>query len=164
MHNLVVNHSPIDGAIPLHPGFSAVTRPLFQVTAGYPSAAQDYMEQELDIVDYLMGQRRASIFLFRIQGDSMRDAGIMHNDVIIVDKAIDPIDGHIVVGCVSGEFTCKYYRKNKSGAWLVPGNAEFKPIKITEEMDFTIFGVVESVMRNHLPRGTKPFKVPVIED
>jgi DNA polymerase V len=93
----------------------------------------------------------------------MKEAGIMHNDVIIVDKAIDPVDGHIVVACVSGEFTCKYYRKNKSGVWLVAANPDFKPIKVTEEMDFTIFGVVESVMRNRLPRATKPFKVPVVE-
>jgi DNA polymerase V len=164
MNKVAAIKKPLDGAIPLQPGFAdTVKRPLFHVPAGYPSAAQDYMEQELDIVDYLMGQRRASIFLFRLQGDSMKEAGIMHNDVIIVDKAIDPVDGHIVVACVSGEFTCKYYRKNKSGVWLVAANPDFKPIKVTEEMDFTIFGVVESVMRNRLPRATKPFKVPVVE-
>lgn len=163
MYKLVVNQSPLDSAIPLNPGYTTVKRPLFQVTAGYPSAAQDYMEQELDIVDYLMGQRRTSIFLFRLQGDSMKDAGILHNDVIVVDRAIEPLDGHIVVASVSGEFTCKYYRKNKGGVWLAAANPDFKPIKVTEEMDFTIFGVVESVMRNHLPRGTKPFKPPIVE-
>ena len=163
MYQLVVN-KPLDGAIPITPNLAnSVIRPLFQVPAGYPSAAQDYMEQELDIVDYLMGQRRASIFLFRLQGDSMRDAGILHNDVIVVDKAIEPLDGHIVVACVSGEFTCKYYRRNKSDCWLVAANADFKPIKITEEMDFTIFGVVESTMRNNVPRASKPFKVPLVE-
>jgi DNA polymerase V len=141
----------------------SVSRPLFNVPAGYPSAAQDYMEQELDVVDYLMGNRRASIFLFRLQGESMKDAGILHNDVIIVDKAIEPVDGHIVVACVAGEFTCKYYRKNKTGMWLAAANPDFKPLRVTEEMDFTIFGVVESVMRNHLPRATKPFRVPTVE-
>lgn len=77
MPKLVVN-KPLDGVIPLMPDLSSsVSRPLFLVPAGYPSAAQDYMEQELDIVDYLMGQRRASIFLFRLQGDSMKDAGTL---------------------------------------------------------------------------------------
>ena len=163
MHRLVVNKA-LDSAIPITPNLSnTVSRPLFLVPAGYPSAAQDYMEQELDIVDYLIGQRRASIFLFRLQGDSMRDAGILHNDVIIVDKAIEPKDGQVVVACVSGEFTCKYYRKTKNGCWLEPANPDFKPIKITEEMDFTIFGVMQSCIRNQVPKASKPFKVPVVE-
>ena len=164
MYKLAVNNAPLDGAIPLAPNYSSTIKlPLFNVRAGYPSAAQDYMEQELDIVDYLMGQRRASIFLFRLQGDSMKDAGILHNDIIIVDKAIEPLDGHIVIASVNGEFTCKYYRKNKSGTWLVAANPDFKPMKITEYMDFTIFGVMESSMRNTVPRATKPFKVPSVE-
>jgi DNA polymerase V len=157
-------NKPLDGAIPITANLTrSVSLPLFPVSAGYPSAAQDYMEGELDIVDYLMGQRRASIFLFRLQGESMRDAGYVHNDVVIVDKAIEPLDGHIVIACVSGEFTCKYYRTNKGGCWLVAANPDFKPIKITEEMDFTIFGVVQSSIRNTVPRATKPFKVPVAE-
>ena len=68
---------PLDGAVLLMPDLSSsVSRPLFNIPAGYPSAAQDYMEQELDIVDYLMGQRRASIFCFRVRGDSMKEAGM----------------------------------------------------------------------------------------
>ena len=164
MHKLVVNRDLLDTSTLMRPADSYHDpRPLFNVPAGYPSAAQDYMEQELDIADYMMGPRRASIFLFRIGGASMVDAGIMHGDVIVVDRALEPLDGHIVVACVSGEYTCKYYRLRNKQMWLVPANAEFKPLRVTEEMECTIFGVVDGVLRKTLPRSSKPFNVPVAE-
>ncbi|QBD75177.1 translesion error-prone DNA polymerase V autoproteolytic subunit [Ktedonosporobacter rubrisoli] len=163
MHKLSVAR-PLDTATLLKPVYSApVLRPIFQVPAGYPSAAQDYMEQELDITNFMLGHRRASVFLFRIGGNSMIEAGIFNDDIIIVDSALEVQDGHIVVASVLGEYTCKYYRKVKNQVWLVPANPEFKPIKITEEMDFSIFGRYDGLIRKTQSRNTKPFKIPTLE-
>jgi DNA polymerase V len=164
MHKLAVGNPLPDYTTILYPIPSEPSpRPLFQVPAGYPSAAQDYIEQELDLNSYMLGPRRASVFFFRISGDSMRDAGILHDDIIIVDRALEVLDGHIVVASIFGEYTCKYYRKNRSGLWLVPANHDYRPIKVTEEMEFTIFGRYDDLVRKADRRCTEPFKVPSIE-
>ncbi len=164
MHKLSLVQKLPDTAsliIPIASGLNS--RPLYQVPAGYPSPAQDYAEQELDLNNYMLGQRRASVFFFRIGGHSMKEAGILHDDIIIVDRALEVLDGHIVVASIYGEYTCKYYRKNKSGVWLVPANSEYKPIKVTEEMELTIFGRYDGLVRKAESRTTEPFKTPTIE-
>jgi DNA polymerase V len=163
VHKLVVNNFP-DKAIPLGIDNSqALSLPIFPVPAGYstwPSAAQDYLQEELDINEYLIGPRKASVFLFRITGNSMKDAGILQDDIIVVDRSLDVQDGHICVASIFGEFTCKYYRKNADGVWLVPANSEFKPIKITEEMEFTVFGRYDGLVRKSNVRNREPFSFP----
>src|SRR5262249_31114282 len=138
-------------------------RPLYQVPAGYPSAAQDYIEQELDLTSYMLGPKRASVFLFRIGGHSMKDAGILDGDIVIVDPALDGHDGYIVVASVFGEFTCKYYRKTAKGVWLAPANSEYKPIRVTEEMEMSIFGRYTGLIRKEEPRCSEPFVAPSAE-
>ena len=153
-----------DSATLLRPRPSAsVPLPLYRVPAGYPSAAQDYMEQELDITNYMIGPRRASVFLFRIGGHSMIEAGIMDGDIIIVDRALEVQDGHIVVASVMGEYTCKYYRKVNGQVLLAPANPEFKPLLVTEEMEFTIFGRYDGLIRKTHPRSTKALRLPATE-
>ena len=137
--------------------------PLFSVRAGYPSPAQDYLQEELDITSYMLGPRRASVFLFRIGGHSMKDAGILHDDIIIVDRALDAKDGHIVVASLFGEFTCKYYREKKGVKYLVPANKDYKPIRITEDMEFTIFGRYDGLIRKDAGRWREPFTTPIVE-
>lgn len=137
--------------------------PLFGVPAGYPSPAQDYLQEELDITSYMLGPKRASVFLFRIGGHSMKDAGILHDDIIIVDRALDAKDGHIVVASLFGEFTCKYYREKNGKKYLVPANKDYKPIRITEEMEFTIFGRYDGLIRKDTGRWQEPFTTPIVE-
>ena len=156
---------PSDSAQLIYPAPSKqISYPFYEVAAGYPSAAQDYLEQELDITEYMLGARRASIFLFRVIGMSMRDAGIMDNDIIIIDRALDIQDGHIVVAAVDGQYTCKYYRKTKTGVWLQPANPDFKPIKITDGQELSIFGRYDGLIRKDKCRNNKPFKIPSIGD
>jgi DNA polymerase V len=153
-----------DSATLMRPRPSAsVPLPLYRVPAGYPSAAQDYMEQELDITSYMIGPRRASVFLFRIGGHSMVEAGIMDGDIIIVDRSLEVQDGHIVVASVMGEYTCKYYRKVNGKVLLVPANPEFKPLLVTEEMEFSIFGRYDGLIRKTHPRSTKTLRLPTLE-
>lgn len=167
MHKLVVNN-PLDSATIIRPleGRSHPL-PIFPLAAGYsvwPSAAQDYLQEELDLNKYLIGNRKASVFLFRIGGHSMRDAGILHDDVIIVDCSLPVSDGHIIVASLFGQFTCKYYRKTNKGVWLQAANPEFNPIKITEEMEFRVFGRYDGLARVGNGRNHEPFQVPQTED
>ena len=162
--NLVERRAKHDAAtpVPFHMPDNLVV-PLFSVPAGYPSPAQDYLEEELDITSYMLGPRRASVFLFRIGGHSMKDAGILHDDIIIVDRALDAKDGHIVVASLFGEFTCKYYREKNGVKYLVPANKDYKPIRITEDMEFTVFGRYDGLIRKDSGRWQEPFTTPIVE-
>lgn len=163
MHKLVVNNLP-DSATLIRPApFKPHALPIYPLAAGYstwPSAAQDYLQEELDINEYLMGARKASVFLFRITGDSMKEAGILQDDIIIVDRALEVRDGDIVVASIFGEFTCKYYRKKNDGVWLVPANNSYQPKKVTEEMEFTVFGRYHGLIRKNDGRTREPFSIP----
>jgi DNA polymerase V len=112
-----------------------------QIPAGFPSPAEDFMEKRLDLNDYLI-KNQASTFLVRVRGNSMVDAGISDSDLLIIDRSAEAAEGKIVLGVLNGEFTVKRIRKKGKKLFLTPDNEEFKPIEITEEMDFQIWGVV----------------------
>lgn len=112
-----------------------------RVPAGFPSPADDFLEKQLDLNDYIGGQK-ASVFLIRVQGYSMENAGIFDGDILVVDKALEAVNGKIVLGVLNGEFTVKRLSYDKEKLFLVPENKDFQPIEVTEEMDFKIWGVV----------------------
>src|SRR6195952_415958 len=76
------------------------------VPAGFPSPAEDYLETPLDLTDFLM-DNKAATFLMRVDGDSMRDAGILHGDLLVVDRAAHPENGCVVIVALNGECTVK---------------------------------------------------------
>ncbi len=125
--------------------------PLFAtgVSAGFPSPAEDYVELALDLNKELV-KHPAATFYARVKGNSMIDAGIEDGDLLVIDKAIEPKDGSIAVCYIDGEFTVKRLAVLDDGVFLVPANAEFKPIKITEENEFLVWGLVAYVI--HKPR------------
>jgi len=122
-------------------------RPLFlaQVPAGFPSPADDYIEGKLDLNKHLI-RHPAATFFVRVTGDSMIDAGIHSGDLLIVDRSLEPTDNHVVVAVVNGELTVKRIRKKENELLLVPENKNYSPLRINEEMDFEIWGVVTSVI------------------
>jgi DNA polymerase V len=81
-------------------------------------------------------------------GDSMIDAHILPNSLLIVDKSVIPTNNKIVVAVVNGEFLLKYFIKNSSGIRLLPANKKYPPIPITEGMDFSIWGTVTKIILN----------------
>ena len=112
--------------------------------AGFPSPAEDYSHETLDFNRDLIHNPEAT-FYGKVEGDSMIEAGICNNDIAVIDRSLEPRDGDVVVGCVNGEFTIKYLdmRHKKDGyIELRPANKDFKPIKITAEDDFEVWGVV----------------------
>ena len=115
------------------------------VPAGFPSPAMDYMEEEIDFNHYLR-PRPSSTFIIRVKGESMIEANIPDNALLIVDKSLKPANNMIVVAIVNGEFTVKRFVKNSSGIRLMPANPKFNPIPITEGMDFAIWGTVTKII------------------
>jgi DNA polymerase V len=112
-----------------------------QIPAGFPSPAEDFMEKRLDLNDHLIHNPTAT-FLVRVKGNSMVNAGIFDGDLLIIDRSIEAADGKIILGVLNGEFTIKRISKRGKKLLLSPENDSFKPIEITEEMDFQIWGVV----------------------
>ncbi len=115
------------------------------VQAGFPSPAQDHLEKQLDLNELLI-KHPAATFFVNVQGSSMIDAGIHSGDILIVDRAITPVDGKIVIAVINGEFTVKRLNKKDGQVWLVSENPEFADIHITDEVDFEIWGVVTYVI------------------
>lgn len=121
--------------------------PLFQenVSAGFPSPAENYIENSLDLND-LMIKHPASTFFVRVQGDSMNEAGISSGDILVVDKALEASSGRIIVAIINGEFTVKRLMIHARGVFLEPANPKYRTIAISEEMDFQVWGVVTYVI------------------
>ena len=116
------------------------------VSAGQPTASDDTIEREIDLADMLLEHPESTYFI-RVVGDSMTDAGISDGDTLIVDCAVQPRSGQIVIAKVYGELTVKRYIKAEGRPVLRAENRRYKDIAITAEMDFTIVGVVRSCIK-----------------
>ena len=117
-----------------------------RVTAGFPSPADDYAASGLDLNRELI-KNPASTFYARVSGLSMIDEGINNGDLLVIDKSLEPYDGCLAVCYIDGEFTLKRFEKHKDYGMLIPANKEFKPIKVTAENDFCIWGIVTYLIK-----------------
>ncbi|WP_294900345.1 translesion error-prone DNA polymerase V autoproteolytic subunit [Tatumella sp. UBA2305] len=116
-----------------------------RVPCGFPSPAQDYVEQRIDLNQLLVNHPGATYFI-RVSGDSMTEGGIDDGDMLIVDSSLTAGHGDIVVAAVSGEFTVKQLMLRPS-LHLRPMNARYSEIAITDPDQFEIFGVVRHVVK-----------------
>lgn len=112
------------------------------VAAGFPSPAEDFYEDKLDLNELLV-KHPASTFFVRVRGISMTNAGIKTGDILVVDKALAPLNGSIVIAIIDNEFTVKRLVKNNSEIYLKAENNDFKPIK----SNFEIWGVVTHIIK-----------------
>ena len=118
------------------------------VKAGFPSPAEDIREK-LDLIKLLV-RHRASTFFFRVDGVSMVDSGMDEGDILIVDRAIDPYNNCKAVCYIDGEYTVKRVEISDKGVRLMPANENnisYKPIEVTPENNFVIWGVVTWVIK-----------------
>ena len=115
------------------------------VSAGFPSPAEDFMDLDLNLQEYLV-QHPSATFCVKVTGDSMQNAGIFSGDVMVVDRALEPKNKTIVLAVLDGEFTVKRIHKKGDSLYLNPENENFKPIEITEEIDFKVWGVVTHII------------------
>jgi len=123
--------------------------PLFasRVPAGFPSPADDYIDQRLDLNDHLIDHPAATFFV-RVTGDSMTGASIHDGDLLVVDRALEPVDGRIVIAAINGELTVKRLSLREGVAWLLPENPAYTPLPITEGLDCVVWGVVTRVIHS----------------
>lgn len=115
------------------------------VAAGFPSPADDYAECSLDL-QALLVKHPAATFFVRVEGDSMKDAGMQTGDILVVDRALTPQSGKIVVALIDGEFTVKRFKITGEKIYLAPENPRYPSIEVTERSDFQIWGVVTYVI------------------
>lgn len=115
------------------------------VKAGFPSPAADYAEEDIDLRKYLQ-PNTTSIYFARVNGDSMVNAHIPHDSIVVIDKSLKLKNNDVVVASLNGEKIIKHFIKAHAGTFLSPNNPLYKPIKITEDMDFAIWGVVTHVI------------------
>lgn len=116
------------------------------VHAGFPSPAEDHIERRLDLNDLVVKHPEATFFA-RVEGDSMKDECIEDGDLIVVDKAVRPYDGCLAVAFIDGEFTLKRLRIHDGRVSLVPANGHYPIIEVTADNDFTVWGVVEWIVK-----------------
>jgi len=118
-------------------------RPVFSstISAGFPSPADDHIENRIDLNEYLVQHKEATFFL-RVQGDSMTGLGILNNDLLVVDRSLPVEDGKIVIAAVDGEFTVKQLVHSKKGCILKAANPAYQDIIVDPENDLEVWGVV----------------------
>ena len=122
--------------------------PLFVCTtsAGFPSPAQDDMEEPIDLAGWLIDHPAAS-YVMRVSGHSMTGAGVSDGDLVVVSRAVEPRPGDIVVALVHGDRTMKRLRRRRDRMWLVPEAEGYEPIRVDENVE--IWGVVVALARRY---------------
>ena len=133
-------------------GHIGISVELPEIKAGFPSPAQDYVENGIDLNRELV-KNPSSTFFGRARGTSMEGAGIFDGDLLIIDKSLEPREGAIAVCFIDGEFTLKriHFEKHDgqvTAIWLQPENREFSPIKVTQDNPFIIWGIVVHSVRS----------------
>ena len=131
----------------IKPRNSSIELPLYstKVPAGFPSPAEDYLGDTIDLNNYLI-HNHGSAFFAKVEGDSMIDAGIYPGDLVVIDRSVSAKDGHIVIAAIDNEFTIKRL-STKDGIRLIPENKNYKEIVLNGETELIIWGVVTGLVR-----------------
>ncbi|MFV5694480.1 LexA family protein [Flavobacterium sp. LB3P122] len=116
------------------------------VSAGFPSPAADFMEANIDLNKELSENPMATFYI-KVNGNSMIDAGINDKDVLVVDRSLEPQNNKIAICFIDGEFTVKRIQLEKDCLYLMPENPNYSPIKVTEENQLIIWGIVTYVIK-----------------
>jgi DNA polymerase V len=116
------------------------------ISAGFPSAANDVNETKISLDNELV-KNKSTTFFAKVKGQSMIDAGLNDSDLLVIDRSLEPSNNKIAVCCLDGEFTVKRLRVDGNEVWLQPENPDYPIIKITEENDFMVWGIVTNVIK-----------------
>lgn len=130
---------------------ASIEIPYFEVSvaAGEPTYISEYFETTINVSRELIKNRKAT-FCVRVNGQSMIDAGIDDGDLLIVDKSLPANNNNIVLAVINGEYTVKRLYKRGDDLFLQPENKNYDPIKITQHMDFRVWGVVTGLIKKLL--------------
>lgn len=117
-----------------------------RLQAGFPSPAQGEYADGIDLNRALI-TNPAATFCARVIGDSMVEAGINEGDLLIIDRSMSPHDGSIAVCFIDGDFTVKRLSVRDDGVFLTPANASFPELRVSEESNFQVWGVVSHIIK-----------------
>ena len=120
------------------------------VECGFPSPARDFTEGTIDLNEELIPHPNAT-FIVRARGDSMVGSGIYPGDLLIVDRSIKPQNESIIIAVLDGELSVKILRLKNKQVSLSSSKKNYKDVPVSEEMDFTIWGVCTNVIHNLSP-------------
>ena len=120
------------------------------VECGFPSPARDFTEGTIDLNEELIPHPNAT-FIVRARGDSMVGSGIYPGDLLIVDRSIKPQNESIIIAVLDGELSVKILRLKNKQVSLSSSNKNYKDVTVSDEMDFTIWGVCTNVIHNLSP-------------
>ena len=116
------------------------------IKAGFPSPADDFIELSIDLnKEYI--KNRDTTFYAKVKGDSMKNAGIVDGDLLIIDKSLEPQNNKIAICQIDGEFTVKRIKIEKDIVWLIAENEDYPPIKVTPENELIIWGIVTASIK-----------------
>lgn len=121
-------------------------RVLGTVQAGFPTPAEEEVLDTISLDDYLIRNPQSS-FLLRVSGDSMLDAGIRPDDLVIIERGRTPKNGDIVLAEIDNDWTLKFFEKHGTSVRLVPGNKNY-PV-LVPKVELKVAGVVSSVVRRY---------------
>jgi DNA polymerase V len=126
---------------------SALHLPVYvsKVPAGFPSPADDFVEQKLSLDEHFI-RNRAATFIVKVSGDSMLGAGIHPGDHLIVDRSLEVRDRRVVVAALDGELVVKRIRRRSGRLYLESENPGFQPIEVGDASEFSVWGVVTYVI------------------
>ena len=116
------------------------------ISAGFPSPADDFKELRISIDQEVVRNEEAT-FYARVSGESMQGAGLDDGDLLVIDRSVEPQNNKIAVCYVDGEFTVKRLKVVSDGVFLIPENPRYHPIKVTEESELIIWGIVTYVVK-----------------
>ncbi|MDC3132658.1 translesion error-prone DNA polymerase V autoproteolytic subunit [Flavobacteriaceae bacterium] len=116
------------------------------ISAGFPSPADDFKELRISIDQEVVKNEEAT-FYARVSGQSMQGAGLDDGDLLVIDRSLEPQNNKIAVCFIDGEFTVKRLKVEKDCVYLMPENPDYPPIKVTEENELIIWGVVTYVVK-----------------
>lgn len=133
---LTPKHTDSNGAIFVDTGISA----------GFPSPADDFRETRISLDEELIVNKEATFFA-RVNGQSMIGAGLDDQDLLVIDRSLEPENNKIAVCFLDGEFTVKRLKVKGEEIWLQPENPNYPIIKVTKENNFVIWGIVTNVIK-----------------
>jgi DNA polymerase V len=117
------------------------------IKAGFPSPAADFDESKISLDNVLVKNREAT-FYAKASGTSMIGAGINDGDIMVIDRSLEPQNNKIAICLIDGEFTVKRIKIEKDAVYLMPENNNYQPIKVTDENELVIWGIVTYVIKN----------------
>ena len=148
MNSICENIPTVSEPAPLPAGGWPVSALDVRIAAGFPSPAEDHAGKRIDVLEHLVKHPQAT-YQMQVRGESMREAGIFDGDVVLVDRAIAPRPGQIVVAVVDGEFTIKQLWQRAGRMKLKAANPTFADISPKEGQSVEVWGVVVASIKVH---------------